>query len=485
MGKLTFRGGIHPYEGKELSKDHPIEKYLPKGDLVYPLSQHIGAPSVPCVKKGDTVLAGQKIADAGGFVSVPLHASVSGTVKGIEKRLNATGSMVDCIVIENDQQYQETEFQEARLEDLTKEEMLAYLAKVELTLDPETNEIVAPTFRQDIHCMADVAEEVARFFGYDNIPTTLPKGETTMGKISFEQSIEDAASEVAQFTGFSQAMTYSFESPKVFDKLKLPADSVYRKTVVISNPLGEDFSVMRTLPIHGMLTSLSTNYNRRNKNVKLYELAKIYLAADDVNELPDERVEFTLGAFGSVDFYSMKGVIEEFLEKIGMKKKPTYDAKAGIPFLHPGRQADVYYADKKIGYIGELHPDVADTYSIGERTYIVVIDIPTVTEMASFDKKFTGIAKFPAVTRDISMVMPKELPVGEVEKIIEKRGGKILESYNLFDIYEGSQIKEGFKSVAYSIAFRAKDRTLEDKDITPVMEKIFKDLEADGIELRK
>ena len=362
------------------------------------------------------------------------------------------------------------------------EDMLSYFERLEVEYDKDANELIIPTFRQDLNRDADMAEEVARFFGYDNIPTTLPKGETTMGKISFEQSIEDAASEVAQFTGFSQAMTYSFESPKVFDKLKLPADSVYRKTVVISNPLGEDFSVMRTLPIHGMLTSLSTNYNRRNKNVKLYELAKIYLAADDVNELPDERVEFTLGAFGSVDFYSMKGVIEEFLEKIGMKKKPTYDAKAGIPFLHPGRQADVYYADKKIGYIGELHPDVADTYSIGERTYI---DIPTVTEMASFDKKFTGIAKFPAVTRDISMVMPKELPVGEVEKIIEKRGGKILESYNLFDIYEGSQIKEGFKSVAYSIAFRAKDRTLEDKDITPVMEKIFKDLEADGIELRK
>ena len=368
--------------------------------------------------------------------------------------------------------------------DVSDEDMLSYFERLEVEYDKDANELIIPTFRQDLNRDADIAEEVARFFGYDNIPTTLPKGETTMGKISFEQSIEDAASEVAQFTGFSQAMTYSFESPKVFDKLKLPADSVYRKTVVISNPLGEDFSVMRTLPIHGMLTSLSTNYNR-NKNVKLYELAKVYLAADDVNELPDERVEFTLGAFGSVDFYSMKGVIEEFLEKIGMKKKPTYDAKAGIPFLHPGRQADVYYADKKIGYIGELHPDVADTYSIGERTYIVVIDIPTVTEMASFDKKFTGIAKFPAVTRDISMVMPKELPVGEVEKIIEKRGGKILESYNLFDIYEGSQIKQGFKSVAYSIAFRAKDRTLEDKDITPVMEKIFKDLEADGIELRK
>ena len=369
--------------------------------------------------------------------------------------------------------------------DVEPEKMLYYFGRLGLTYDAETNTLDVPSFRQDLNCMADLAEEVARFYGYDNIPVSLPRGEATVGKLPYDQMINAIARDVLEANGFSGGMCYSFESPKVFDKLKLPADSVYRKTVVISNPLGEDFSVMRTLPIHGMLTSLSTNYNRRNKNVKLYELAKIYLAADDVNELPDERVEFTLGAFGSVDFYSMKGVIEEFLEKIGMKKKPTYDAKAGIPFLHPGRQADVYYADKKIGYIGELHPDVADTYSIGERTYIVVIDIPTVTEMASFDKKFTGIAKFPAVTRDISMVMPKELPVGEVEKIIEKRGGKILESYNLFDIYEGSQIKEGFKSVAYSIAFRAKDRTLEDKDITPVMEKIFKDLEADGIELRK
>ena len=368
---------------------------------------------------------------------------------------------------------------------ISEEDMLGYFKKIDLDYDAETKEVIAPTFRHDLFRLADLAEEVARFFGYDNIPTTLPKGETTMGKISFEQSIEDAASEVAQFTGFSQAMTYSFESPKAFDKLKLPADSVYRKTVVISNPLGEDFSVMRTLPIHGMLTSLSTNYNRRNKNVKLYELAKIYLAADDVNELPDERVEFTLGAFGSVDFYSMKGVIEEFLEKIGMKKKPTYDAKAGIPFLHPGRQADVYYADKKIGYIGELHPDVADTYSIGERTYIVVIDIPTVTEMASFDKKFTGIAKFPAVTRDISMVVPKEILVGQIEDVIEKKGGAHLESYNLFDIYEGTQIKAGFKSVAYSIVFRAKDKTLEEAEITAAMNRILSGLEELGIELRK
>ena len=367
---------------------------------------------------------------------------------------------------------------------VSKEDMLSYFKRLEVEYDEASNELIIPTFRQDLNRDADIAEEVARFFGYDNIPTTLPKIGDHDENISFEQSIEDAASEVAQFTGFSQAMTYSFESPKVFDKLKLAADSEYRKTVVISNPLGEDFSIMRTLPVNGMLTSLSTNYNRRNKNVKLYELAKVYLAADDVNELPDERVMFTLGAFGDVDFFQMKGVVEEFLERIGMRVKPEYNPEAGITFLHPGRQAEIIYDGTKIGYMGELHPDVADTYSLGDRTYIVVIDLSIVTKMASFDRKFEGIAKFPAVTRDISMVMPKSVLVGKIEKIIEKRGGSILESYKLFDIYEGAQIKEGYKSVAYSISFRAKDKTLEDKDITPVMEKIYKDLSDNGIELR-
>ena len=368
--------------------------------------------------------------------------------------------------------------------DVSEADMLEYFKRLEVEYDKDANELIIPTFRQDLNRDADIAEEVARFFGYDNIPTTLPKGSTTMGKITFERSIEDVAGEVAQFTGFSQAMTYSFESPKVFDKLKLAQDSEYRKTVVISNPLGEDFSIMRTLPVNGMLTSLSTNFNRRNKNVKLYELAKVYMASDDKNELPDERVMFTLGAFGEVDFFTMKGVVEEFLERIGMKDKPEYDPEAGITFLHPGRQANVTYDGTKIGYIGEVHPDVADNYALGERTYLAVIDLVTVTGMASFDTKFTGIAKFPAVTRDISMVMPKSVLVGNIEKIIEKRAGKILESYKLFDIYEGAQIKDGYKSVAYSISFRAKDRTLEDKDITPVMENIYKDLSDAGIELR-
>ena len=367
--------------------------------------------------------------------------------------------------------------------DLTPEEMLAYLAKVELTYDEKTNEIVAPTFRQDIHYVADVAEEVARFFGYANIPTTLPHGASTMGKISFKQRVEDVAGEIAQFCGFSQAMTYSFESPKVFDKLKLAADAEERKTVVISNPLGEDFSIMRTLPLNGMLTSLATNYNRRNKDVKLYELAKVYVPVEG-EDLPDERVQFTLGFYGDGDFFTMKGVVEEFLEKIGMSARPEYDPEAGKTFLHPGRQAEILYKDTVIGYLGEVHPDVADTYGLGERTYIAVLDLPEILPFASFDRKYEGIAKFPAVTRDISMVMPKTVLVGEVEKIIEKRGGKLLEKYNLFDIYEGAQIKEGFKSVAYTISFRAKDRTLEDKDIQPIMEKILGDLSGMGIELR-
>ena len=363
------------------------------------------------------------------------------------------------------------------------EEMLGYFKMLELDYDEAKQELIIPTFRQDLLRTADIAEEVARFFGYANIPTTLPHGASTMGKISFKQRVEDVAGEIAQFCGFSQAMTYSFESPKVFDKLKLAADAEERKTVVISNPLGEDFSIMRTLPLNGMLTSLATNYNRRNKDVKLYELAKVYVPVEG-EDLPDERVQFTLGFYGDGDFFTMKGVVEEFLEKIGMSARPEYDPEAGKAFLHPRRQAEILYKDTVIGYLGEVHPDVADTYGLGDRTYVAVLDLPEILPFASFDRKYEGIAKFPAVTRDISMVMPKTVLVGEVEKIIEKRGGKLLEKYNLFDIYEGAQIKEGFKSVAYTISFRAKDRTLEDKDIQPIMEKILEDLSGMGIELR-
>ena len=370
--------------------------------------------------------------------------------------------------------------------DIAKEDMLTIFKRIELVYDEQTNLITVPSFRQDLEGFADIAEEVARFYGYDKIPTTLPSGEATTGKLPFKMRVEEKARDIAEYCGFSQGMCYSFESPKVFDKLLLPADSELRKTVTISNPLGEDFSVMRTISLNGILTSLSTNYNRRNKNVRLYELGNVYIPkALPLTDYPDERTHFTLGMYGDGDFFTMKGVVEEFLESVGMRKKAKYDPNAEKPFLHPGRQALIKYEDTVIGYLGEVHPDVADNYNIGTRVYVAVLDMPEVVPFASFDRKYEGIAKYPAVTRDISMVVPKSILAGDIEDVIEQRGGKILEGYELFDIYEGSQIKEGFKSVAYSITFRAKDRTLEDGDVTGAMKKILNGLEALGIELRQ
>ena len=368
---------------------------------------------------------------------------------------------------------------------LTKEEMIDYLGRVELAYDEKTDEIVAPTFRQDIHCNADVAEEVARFYGYDKIPMTLPTGEATTGKLPFKLRIQEVARDIAEYCGFSEGMSYSFESPKVFDKLCIPEDSDLRKVITISNPLGEDYSIMRTGTLNGMLASLSTNYNRRNKDVRLYELGNIYLPKSlPVTELPDERTMFTLGMYGKGDFFDMKGVCEEFFEKIGMKKKVTYDPNSGKPFLHPGRQANMIYEGKVVGYLGEVHPAVADNYSIGEKAYIAVIDILDVLEFAGFNHKYTGIAKYPAVTRDLSLVVPHAVLAGQIEEIFDQRGGNILESYQLFDIYEGAQIEKGFKSMAYSLVFRAHDKTLGENEISAAMKKIMNGLNGLGIELR-
>ncbi len=369
--------------------------------------------------------------------------------------------------------------------EIGKEQMKEYFRMLELGFDEETQEVIAPTFRQDIHCLADLAEEVARFFGYDNIPTTLPSGEATTGKLSYKLRIEEIAREVAEFSGFSQSMTYSFESPKVFDKLMIPEGDELRRTVTILNPLGEDFSIMRTSPLNGLFTSLSTNYSRRNKDVKLYELANIYLPKNlPLTELPDERMQFTLGMYGEGDFFTMKGVVEELFDKLGMRKKVHYDPKCSRPYFHPGRKADIVYDGVTVGYLGELHPDVADRYKIGERTYVAVLDMPAVIPFADFDRKYQGLAKYPAVTRDLSMVVPKAVLVGQIEDVLAQRGGKLLESYNLFDIYEGAQIGTGYKSVAYSITFRAKDHTLTDDEVNGVMKKILNGLQSLGIELR-
>lgn len=369
---------------------------------------------------------------------------------------------------------------------LTSQEMLSYLERVELAYDEATGEIVAPTFRQDIHCTADLAEEVARFFGYDNIPTTLPSGEATTGKLPFKMRVEAVARDVAEYCGFSQGMCYSFESPKVYDKLLLDKDDPLRRAITIRNPLGEDFSIMRTISLNGMLTSLATNYNRRNKNVRLYELGNVYLPKElPLKELPEERMMFTLGMYGDGDFYDMKGVIEELLDKLGMRKRPEYNPKAGKPFLHPGRQAEVCYEGTTLGFLGEIHPQVADNYGIGGRAYVAVIDVLNLLEFATFDRKYTGLAKYPAVTRDLSMVVPKQVLAGDIEHVLMQRGGKILENYQLFDIYEGAQIKEGYKSMAYTVVFRSKDRTLTEEDINGAMKKILNGLQGLGVELRQ
>ena len=370
--------------------------------------------------------------------------------------------------------------------DLSAEQMLDYFKSLELEYDADRNVMIIPTFRQDLLGTADLAEEVARFYGYSNIPSTLPSGESTSGKVSFKHRVEDVAKETAEFCGFSEGMTFSFESPKVFDKLRLDADDPLRQAITIANPQGEDYSIMKTTPLNGMLVSLARNFNRRNKDVKLYEMAKIYLPKSlPLTEYADERVQFTLGFYGEGDFFTMKGVVEEFLERAGMHDIVDYDPNAGKNFLHPGRQANIIYQGKVIGYMGEVHPEVCENYDMKTRAYIAVLDMPVITEMATFDRHFKGIAKHPAVNRDISMVVKKDILVGQIEKVIREKGGHHLESYHLFDIYEGSQIKPGYKSVAYSITFRANDRTLEEKDITAAMDKIIAGLEDLGIELRK
>ena len=369
--------------------------------------------------------------------------------------------------------------------EVSTEEMLDIFKRIEVRYDQTAGTLTIPTFRQDLLHRCDIAEEVARFYGYDKIPLTLPTGEATTGKLPFKLRIEQKARDIAEYCGFSQGMCYSFESPKVFDRLLLDQDDPARAAIGIANPLGEDFSVMRTLSLHGMLTSLATNYNRRNKNVRLYELGNIYVPkALPLTELPDERMQFTLGMYGDGDFFTMKGVIEEFFDSIGLCGKLTYDPNAGRNFLHPGRQANVVYKGCVLGYLGEVHPEVCDNYDMKTRAYVAVLDMPSVMPHATFDRKYEGIAKYPAVMRDISMVVPKEIMVGQIEDVIAQRGGKILEDYQLFDIYEGDQIKAGYKSVAYSITFRAKDRTLEEADITAAMKKILNGLEGMGIELR-
>ena len=365
------------------------------------------------------------------------------------------------------------------------EKMLYYFGRLGLTYDAETNTLDVPSFRQDLNCMADLAEEVARFYGYDNIPVSLPRGEATVGKLPYDQMINAIARDVLEANGFSGGMCYSFESPKVFDKLLLPADSEFRKTVTIANPLGEDFSIMRTVSLNGVLTSLATNYNRKNKIARLYEFGNVYLPKSlPLTELPEERMKLTIGMYGQGDFFDLKGVLEELTDKVGLKGQVTYEPESEYTFLHPGRQAKLKKGNLTIGFIGQVHPEVCDNYNLKGEVYVAVIDMPTLVMLSNFDTKYEGIAKFPGSTRDLSLVVDKEIFVGQIEEVIKKCGGKLLESYKLFDVYEGEQIAKGKKSVAYTMTFRAKDRTLETSEVDGIIAKILKELGKLGIEIR-
>ena len=369
---------------------------------------------------------------------------------------------------------------------LSKEEMIELLKPIELVYDDSDNTIIVPTFRQDMERWACLAEEVARFYGYDKIPVTLPEGEATTGRLPFKLKVEQIVRTVAEHAGFSESLSYSFESPKIYDKLLMDKNSPLRDAIEISNPLGEDFSIMRTTSLNGILVSLGTNYKRRNKNVALYEIGNIYISdVLPIKELPDERCQVTLGCYGEGDFYTVKGVIEDIFDKLGMIEKEQIENKGNKPFLHPGRQGEISYKGTVLGYLGEVHPTVAASYGIGEKAFVTVLDLPTLLPFATFDRKYHEIPKYPHVSRDISMTIKKEVLAGEIEEVISSHAGEYLESYELFDIYEGSQIPEGLKSVAYSIVFRAKDKTLEEADISGAMENILAGLEKLGAELRK
>ncbi|MCM1178838.1 MAG: phenylalanine--tRNA ligase subunit beta [Clostridium sp.] len=369
--------------------------------------------------------------------------------------------------------------------DIPKEDMLEYFERLGLVYHEADNTLTIPTFRQDLGCMADLAEEVARFYGYDNIPVSLPRGEATVGKKPFNQRVEDVAREICERNGFSGGMTYSFESPKVFDKLLLPQDAVERNAIVIQNPLGEDFSIMRTVSLNGMLTSLATNYNRRNKSVRLYELGNIYIPKSlPLEELPDEKMRLTMGMYGDGDFFTLKGAVEEIFEKLGMAGQVDFEPCNDILYLHPGRQAKMVKGKLPLGYMGQVHPEAGDNYNLKTEAYVAVLNMDVLTMLACFDRKYEGIAKYPASTRDLSMVMDKSLFVGQIEHVITKNAGKILESLELFDVYEGEQVGEGRKSVAFSLIFRAKDRNLESAEVDKAVEKVLDALKQMGIELR-
>ena len=346
---------------------------------------------------------------------------------------------------------------------ISTDEMKRILDKIDLVTEvkQDTLKIDVPTIRKDINNYADIAEEVMRFYGYDKAGETIPNIKITPSTLTKSDIIENNAMEIAIFNGFSEAMNYSFESKNVYDMLNYDSNAKERNYITILNPLGEEFQVMRTQLVNGILKSLSTNFNRRLKSAKLFELAHIYIPVDkDIKVLPDERKTYILGGYGKdLDFYVFKGYAEEFLNKSHVLGKVSFVKNENISYMHPGRTADIYIDDTKVGYVGEVHELVAKNYEINTKVYLLQFDIPSVVEKTDFVFKYKEISKFPKSDRDLSMTVPKDITVDKIETIFIKSGGNLLESFELFDIYEGSQVADGFKSIAYNLSFGAKDHS--------------------------
>ena len=356
--------------------------------------------------------------------------------------------------------------------------MIDILESLEFKVDKASMKVTVPSFRGDIEGEADIAEEIARLYNYNNIEATLLKGKAaTMGRKTIKQKIEDIIKNTMISCGLSEAYTYSFTSPKVLDKLKLADDSQLRKVITISNPLGEDYSIMRTTTIPEMLGVISRNYNRRIEKAGFFELSYVYLPDElPIKELPLEKQVLTLGQYGDTDFYDIKGIVEELLNILKIKDYKFVPEKNNNTF-HPGRTAKLLIGGEYVGLIGEIHPEVSEEFETPERTYVGIIDIEPLINKTIMEVEYKQLPKHPVVTRDIAILVNNEALAGDIEQLIKESSGKIFESIKLFDVYKGKQVPEGFKSMAYSIAFRADDRTLTDDEVNKSMGKIIAALE--------
>ena len=358
--------------------------------------------------------------------------------------------------------------------DIPAEDMTGYLKSLEFEVDTDKMTIVAPSFRPDIEGEADIAEEIARLYGYDKIPTTLLSGASTTGGRTDKQNAQDKISRILCSQGLNEIMTYTFTSPTIFDKLRIAPDSKLRNTVKITNPLGEDTSVMRTTTIASMLEILSHNYNHRTESAKLFEIGKIYIPTEP-GKIPKEPEVITLGMYGGVDFYDIKGVCEELFDAMKVKKV-SYVTCSDHPSFHPGRCAKIMIKNEEIGVVGEIHPDVSKAFEIDTPCYVAEIDFEKMFKKINTEVKYKQMPRFPAVTRDIAMIVDKSVHVADLELVMTKAAGSLLDTIQLFDVYEGEQIPEGKKSVAYAVSFRAPDRNLTNDEVNEVFDRILKDL---------